>query len=68
LSTLFLAMTAPHYLFYKRPPMDDRNTREGLEGTGIKCDPVDSTLMSTYVSYWQESGYLPVPSRPALTA
>jgi thioester reductase-like protein len=64
LSSLFLAMTAPHFLFYKRPPMDDGNTREGLEGTGIVCGPADSAVISTYLSFWQKSGFLPAASPP----
>ncbi len=55
-STLILAMTAPHYLFYQRPEMDDRNTRAGLTGTGIACGPVDETLISTYIVFWQTHG------------
>jgi len=58
-STLLLAMTAPHFLFYKRPEMDDSNTREGLAGTGITCSPVDEALISTYISFWRTHGYLP---------
>ena len=58
-SRLILALTAPHFLFYKRPEMDDSNTREGLRGTAITCGPVDDTLISTYISFWQTHGYLP---------
>jgi len=58
-STLMLAMTAPHFLFYDRPEMDDTNMREGLAGTGIECGAVDEALISTYVSFWQTHGYLP---------
>jgi thioester reductase-like protein len=46
LSTLMLALTAPHFLFFKRPPLDDRNTRQSLEGTGIVYPPIDSALIS----------------------
>jgi len=58
-STLMMAMTAPHFLFYERPEMDDTNTREGLAGTGIECGAVDQALISTYVSFWKTHGYLP---------
>jgi thioester reductase-like protein len=58
-STLILGMTAPHFLFYKRPEMDDSNMREGLAGTGIACGPVDEALISIYISFWQAHGYLP---------
>lgn len=60
-SKLILALTAPHFLFYKRPEMDDSNTREGLGGTGITSRPVDEELISTYISFWQKHGYLPHP-------
>jgi len=62
---LILALTAPHFLFYKRPQMDDSNTREGLQGTGITPRPVDEELISTYISFWQTHGYLPRPEQPA---
>ena len=61
LSALILALTAPHFLFYKRPPLDDNNIREGLAGTGISCAPIDRTLIGNYISYWQKSGFLPLP-------
>jgi thioester reductase-like protein len=64
-SKLILALTAPHFLFYKRPQMDDSNTREGLRGTGITPRPVDEELISTYISFWQTQGYLPRPEQPA---
>ena len=61
-SILILAMTAPHFLFYKRPEMDDSNTREGLAGSSVACGPVDEALISTYISFWQAHGYLPLKS------
>jgi thioester reductase-like protein len=64
-SVLILVMTAPHFLFYKRPDMDDSNTREGLAGTGVACGPVDEALISTYISFWQAHGYLPRTSGQA---
>lgn len=61
-SKLILALTAPHFLFYERPEMDDSNTREGLRGTGITSRPVDEELISTYISFWQKHGDLPYPA------
>ena len=61
LSTVMLALTAPHFLFFKRPSLDDSNTREGLAGTGIVYPPIDKALISTYLNYWQKIGYLPAP-------
>jgi thioester reductase-like protein len=59
LSTVTLAMTAPHFLFYNRPKMDFTNITEGLKGSGIVCPPIDDALISTYVAGWQRSGFLP---------
>ncbi len=64
-SKLLLAMTAPHFLFYNRPPLDASYTREGLAGTSIACPPVDQALIAAYTAWWQESGYLPLPRRAA---
>jgi hypothetical protein len=60
-AVLRLAMLAPHFLFYKRPAFDDAWTREGLAGTDITCAPVDEALVSTYVAFWQQTGYLEMP-------
>jgi thioester reductase-like protein len=60
-AVLRLAMLAPHFLFYKRPVFDAAWTIEGLTGTNISCAPVDEALVSTYVGFWQQSGYLDVP-------
>lgn len=59
---LRLAMIAPHFLFYKRPPFDASYTLEGLAGSGIVCPPVDKTLISTYIAFWQKRGFLPAPA------
>jgi thioester reductase-like protein len=66
-ATLRLALSAPNFLFYKRPPMDAANTQEGLHGSGIVCPAIDQSLIATYVAYWQKSGYLPRPSPVAAT-
>lgn len=65
LATLLLALTAPHFLFYKRPPLDDRLTQEGLAGTDIVCPPISQELIARYIGYWQENGYLQQPRRLA---
>ena len=65
LSRLVLALTAPHFLFYKRPPFDNTNTREGLAGSGIICPPVNGELITAYISAWQKCGYLPAPVQAA---
>lgn len=60
-STALLALTAPHFLFYKRPPLDASNLTEGLNGTGLTYPQIDEALMGTYLSYWQKIGYVPPP-------
>jgi thioester reductase-like protein len=60
LSKLSLVMTAPHFLFYNRPDLDDTNLQEGLRGIGITCSPVEA-LIPAYLSFWQKQGYLPQP-------
>jgi thioester reductase-like protein len=59
-----LALSAPHFLFYKRPPLDASQTLAGLQGTAIACPPIDEALIKTYIRFWQGSGYLSVPSLP----
>ncbi|WP_255470875.1 MULTISPECIES: hypothetical protein [Myxococcus] len=41
--------------------MDHRNTRAGLEGSGIECPLVDESLFRTYFKYFVESGFLRAP-------
>jgi hypothetical protein len=60
-SSLLLSLTAPHFLFYKRPKFDPTNMREGLAGTDIGCPPFDEALTHTYLQFWQSNGYLPKP-------
>ncbi len=38
---------------------DNQNALVGLAGTSIKCPPADSKLLSTYLSYLAQSGFLP---------
>jgi hypothetical protein len=65
LATVMMALTAPHFLFFKRPPLDASNTREGLEGAGIEYPPIDNVLIGQYIGYWQKIGYLPRPTGPS---
>ncbi len=60
-SSLLLSLTAPHFLFYKRPKFDDGNSRAGLAGTDIGCPPFDAALTRTYFEFWQNNGYMPKP-------
>jgi amino acid adenylation domain-containing protein/thioester reductase-like protein len=40
---------------------DDRNTREGLAGSGIACPPVDPELLARALRFLIETGFLPPP-------
>jgi len=40
---------------------DDRNAREGLQGTGIACAAADISLLQGYISYFVRRGYLQAP-------
>ncbi|HET9226766.1 MAG TPA: thioester reductase domain-containing protein, partial [Thermoanaerobaculia bacterium] len=42
---------------------DDRNTRAGLEGSGIACPPLDDRLLATWFDHFVSSGFLPPPAR-----
>ncbi len=42
---------------------DDRNTREGLRGSGITCAPLDSALLTTYFDTFVRTGFLPPPAK-----
>ncbi|WNG44103.1 amino acid adenylation domain-containing protein [Archangium minus] len=53
----------PLKLFSSWGRVDHRNTREGLEGSGIECVPVDSSLLRTYFQYFVESGFLSAPGQ-----
>ena len=41
------------------------NTLAGLEGTSIKCPPVDAALLHTYFSYFIRGGFLKPPKMRA---
>ena len=58
---IMMALTAPNFLYYKRPPFENSFTREGLAGTPIGCPPVDCELINAYLASWQKSGFLFVP-------
>jgi len=45
------------------PQHDCQNTLKGLAGTSIVCPPVDDELLSTYFSYYMQSGFLDAPQR-----
>ena len=61
LAHAFLATVAPHFLFYKRPPMTATNLEEGLRGTGIAYPDIDAGLIRSYFDYWRHVGFVPGP-------
>lgn len=60
-TALLMVLLAPHYLFYRRPPLDTQYTQEGLADTGITCPPAEPSLIGKYIAYWQKGGYFPPP-------
>jgi hypothetical protein len=50
---------APNNLFFDRPRFDMSNLRTGLAGSSVICPPIDERLVSTYLSYFQQVGFLP---------
>ena len=58
---LLFALTSPHFLFYKRPPMDASQLLDGVAGTGFAYPEIDESLMGIYLNYWRKIGYVPSP-------
>jgi len=63
-SSLLLFLSDPETLRAKKPRFDTSNTKEGLASGAIACPPADKKLLTTYVSYFQKSGYLSNPVVP----
>lgn len=61
LAHAFLAIIAPHFLFYKRPPMTAINLELGLLGSGIGYAEIDQALIDVYFDYWLKVGFVPPP-------
>jgi len=61
-SLLLVLLSSASVLKLKKPEMSCRHTLEGLAGSSIICPAIDSQLLSTYFSYFQKSGYIPIPS------
>lgn len=63
LKFLQVLLYTPNNLFFDRPPFNLQNIRDGLAGTPITCPPVDEKLVSTYLAYFQQLGFLPPVER-----
>jgi len=50
---------APNNLFFDRPRFDMSGVHTGLAGTSVVWPPIDERLVSTYISYFQQIGFLP---------
>jgi len=61
-------LRSPIYMFAKKPQFDARQTQAALADASIVCPSIDAKLMATYLSYFQESGYIPAASRQTRTA
>ena len=61
-SSLLLMLSSPDTLTAKKPTFDTSQTQTGLANTLISCPPSGQEILSVYFSYFQKSGYFPVPS------
>ncbi|MFZ4406136.1 MAG: thioester reductase domain-containing protein [Paracraurococcus sp.] len=57
----FLAVMAPHFLLYPRPPLDAANLEAAHRASGTSYPPIDRTLIGTYFDYWRAIGFVPDP-------
>ena len=58
-TALLFALKAPHFLFYKRPPMDASQLLAGVADMGLAYPRIDEALMGTYLNYWRKIGFAP---------
>jgi thioester reductase-like protein len=63
---LWLLLSAPNSLLAGRPRYETPHSDEGLRGASIVCPPIDEALVATYLAFFQESGYIPLPEGAAL--
>lgn len=61
--SLLLLLTSPLNVFAPKPIISLAQSTAALAGSGIECPPVDLPLVQRYVSYFQDSGYLPTPAQ-----
>lgn len=58
---LQLMLTTPNNLQTLRPPFRTDRIQQGLAGSAISCPPLNRMLMSVYLNFFQQVGYIPVP-------
>jgi nucleoside-diphosphate-sugar epimerase len=61
LANAFMAVMAPHFLLYRRPPLDATNLQAALRDTDLRYPPIDAKLIGTYFDYWRGIGFVPDP-------
>ena len=54
-------LTTPNNLQVQRPPFVTETVQRFLAGSTVACPPLDRALMGTYLRYFQQVGYLPLP-------
>lgn len=59
LKVLHALLYAPNNLFFDRPHFDMSHVRDGLAGSSVVAPPLDEKLVSTYLGYFQQIGFLP---------
>jgi thioester reductase-like protein len=57
----FMAVMAPHFLLYPRPPLDAANLAAVHRTIGRSYPPIDRSLIGTYFDYWRSIGFIPDP-------
>lgn len=62
-SSLTLYLRLPNYFLAKKPKFNSSRTMAYLKEADIICPDIDSQLISTYISYFQNSGHLPFPGK-----
>jgi thioester reductase-like protein len=55
---IFLSSNPP-LLFAKKPKFDDKRTCKGLQDTSIVCPQIDKKLLSLYLTYFEQIGFIP---------
>ncbi|MBF0119806.1 MAG: thioester reductase domain-containing protein [Desulfobacterales bacterium] len=60
-SFLMLFLRDANNLLLKQMDFEANNTVEGLSGSSIVCPNTDTKLISTYLNYFQKTGYIPTP-------
>jgi thioester reductase-like protein len=61
LARLWLLLGPDSALLGGRPRHDTPNSRVCLAGSGIECPPIDQALVSNYLGFFRQRGYIPGP-------